>query len=83
MALKIYSNEHGTNITWEKDKDTHWSWHSNSNSNDRPLFSVKTEDGQYVRKYDEDARRSSEELKDAKEKESSSSWDDFDFDDDD
>lgn len=67
MAVKVYQNKSGSNITWEADNGVHMSWHSNSNSNGKPLFSVKVDGcGQYVKNYDENGRVVSEVLKDPK-----------------
>ena len=67
MAVKVYENESGMNITWEPHKAAHASWHSNSNSNGKPLFSVKVDGcGQYVKTYNEDGSMNTEEVKDPK-----------------
>ena len=65
MAIKVYSNKSGTNITHELDGGK-MSWHSNAKSNGEALFSYKTAEGQYVKTYEKDGWSSSQQLKDKK-----------------
>jgi len=77
MAVNVYPNEHGVNITWEPHKDMYKdsdlnkiadiSWHSNANSNGKPLFSVKVDGcGQYVKTYNEDGSMNTEKVNEPK-----------------
>ena len=64
MAVTVYPNKNGTNITFEAENGEKWSWHFNEKSNGKPLFSIKVEGGgQFVKTYDEDGHLDSQEVK--------------------
>lgn len=53
MAINVYSNKNGTNITWEKPDGSKSSWHSNEKSDKGPVYSEKYPGlGQFQKKYD-------------------------------
>jgi len=66
-GVRVYSNQHGANITFVDDKGVKRSYHSNSESNGKPIYSEKHPGlGQYVKQYDSNGKIISQEFKPSK-----------------